>query len=40
MNAILFSAVWGVVMMFGGLIMKKKSSPKWLALLVCPFYWY
>jgi NADH-quinone oxidoreductase subunit N len=31
MNAILFSAVWGVVMMFGGLIMKKKSSAKWLA---------
>ena len=33
MNAILFSAVWGVVMMFGGLIMKKKSSPKWLAIV-------
>jgi len=33
MNAILFSAVWGVAMMFGGLIMKKKSSPKWLAIV-------
>jgi NADH-quinone oxidoreductase subunit N len=33
MNAILFSAIWGVVMMFGGLLMKKKSSPKWLAIV-------
>jgi len=33
MNAIVFSAVWGLVMMFGGIFLKKKSSAKWLAII-------
>ena len=33
MNAIVFSAVWGVVMMFGGIFLKKKASAKWLAIV-------
>ena len=33
MNAIIFSAIWGVVMMFLGVFMKSKSAPKYLAIL-------
>lgn len=32
MNAIIFSAVWGVVMMFGGLVTKNKSTVTYLAI--------
>lgn len=32
MNAIIFSAVWGIVMMFSGVFIKSKSTPKYLAL--------
>ena len=32
MNAILFSAIWGVVMMFSGVFIKNKSTPKYLAI--------
>ena len=32
MNAILFSAVWGIVMMFSGVFIKSKSTPKYLAI--------
>ena len=32
MNAILLSAIWGVVMMFSGVFIKSKSTPKYLAL--------
>ena len=32
MNAIIFSAVWGVVMMFGGLIAKNKTTVTYLAI--------
>lgn len=31
MNAILLSAVWGVIMMFSGVFIKSKSTPKYLA---------
>ena len=31
MNAILLSAIWGVVMMFSGVFIKSKSTPKYLA---------
>jgi NADH-quinone oxidoreductase subunit N len=33
MNAIILSAVWGVVMMYSGIILKKKSSAKYVAIL-------
>jgi NADH-quinone oxidoreductase subunit N len=32
MNAILLSAIWGVIMMFSGVFIKSKSTPKYLAL--------
>ena len=32
MNAIIFSAVWGIVMMFSGAFIKNKATPKYLAL--------
>ena len=32
MNAIIFSAVWGIVMMFSGVFIKSKTIPKWLAI--------
>ena len=32
MNAILFTAVWGVLMMFCGAFVKSKTVPKYLAL--------
>ena len=32
MNAILISAIWGVVMMFSGVFIKNKSIPKYLAI--------
>lgn len=32
MNAILLSAIWGVVMMFSGVFIKSKSIPKYLAI--------
>lgn len=31
MNAILFSAIWGVIMMFSGVFIKSKTTPKYLA---------
>lgn len=33
MNAIIFSAVWGIVMMFTGVFIKSKSVPKYFALV-------
>lgn len=32
MNAIIISALWGVLMMFGGVLFKKKSMPKYWAI--------
>jgi NADH-quinone oxidoreductase subunit N len=32
MNAIIFSAAWGIVMMFSGAFIKSKATPKYLAL--------
>jgi NADH-quinone oxidoreductase subunit N len=32
MNAIILTAVWGIVMMFGGVFIKSKSTPKYLAI--------
>ncbi len=32
MNAILFTAIWGVVMMLGGAFIKSKTTPKYLAI--------
>jgi NADH-quinone oxidoreductase subunit N len=32
MNAIILSAIWGVIMMFGGVFLKKASSPKYWAI--------
>ena len=32
MNAIILSAVWGVVMMYSGILLKKKSSAKFVAI--------
>src|SRR4051812_31672305 len=32
MNAILISAIWGVVMMFSGVFIKNKTTSKWLAI--------
>ncbi len=33
MNAIIITAVWGIIMMFGGIAIKNKSVPKYLGLL-------
>ncbi len=32
MNAIMFTAIWGVVMMLGGAFIKNKTTPKYLAI--------
>lgn len=32
MNAIILSAIWGVVMMFSGVFIKSKTIPKYLAI--------
>ena len=32
MSAIILSAIWGVVMMFGGVFFKKISTPKYWAI--------
>ena len=32
MNAILLTAIWGVIMMFSGVFIKSKSTPKYLAI--------
>src|SRR5689334_22425948 len=32
MNAIILTAVWGILMMFGGVFLKSKSAPKYLAI--------
>ena len=32
MNAIIFSAIWGIVMMFSGVFIKSKTAPKYLAI--------
>lgn len=32
MNAIIFTAIWGVVMMLGGAFIKTKTTPKYLAI--------
>jgi NADH-quinone oxidoreductase subunit N len=32
MNAIIFSAIWGIVMMFSAVFVKSKTIPKWIAL--------
>ncbi|MGH2648407.1 MAG: NADH-quinone oxidoreductase subunit N, partial [Ginsengibacter sp.] len=32
MNAIIISALWGVLMMFGGVFFKKSSTPKYWAI--------
>jgi len=33
MNAIILSAIWGVVMMYTGVVTKKKSTPKVVAIV-------
>ena len=33
MNAIILSAIWGVVMMLGGVFIKNKLVPKYLAVI-------
>jgi len=33
MNAIIITAVWGIVMMFGGVFFKQKSTPKYWAIV-------
>ncbi len=33
MNAIILSAVWGIVMMYSGVVLKKKSSAKYVAII-------
>ena len=33
MNAIILSAVWGVVMMFTGVFIKSKTAPKYMAVM-------
>lgn len=33
MNAIILTAVWGVVMMLGGAFIKSKTTPKYLAII-------
>ena len=32
MNAIILSAIWGIIMMFSAVFIKSKSVPKYLAL--------
>ncbi len=32
MNAIIFSAAWGIVMMFSAVFIKSKTAPKWIAI--------
>ena len=32
MNAIIFSAIWGIVMMFSGVFTKSKTTPRYLAI--------
>ena len=32
MNAIILTAIWGVVMMFGGVLFKKRTTPKYWAI--------
>ena len=32
MSAIILSALWGVVMMFGGVFFKKRTTPKYWAI--------
>ena len=32
MNSIILTAVWGIVMMFGGAFIKSKTTPKYLAI--------
>jgi NADH-quinone oxidoreductase subunit N len=32
MNAIIFTAIWGIIMMFGGVFFKRKSTPKYWAI--------
>ena len=32
MNAILLTAVWGIIMMFGGVFFKSKQTPKYWAI--------
>ncbi|MBK7882556.1 MAG: NADH-quinone oxidoreductase subunit N [Chitinophagaceae bacterium] len=33
MNAIILTAIWGVIMMFGGVFIKNKSVPKYIAII-------
>jgi NADH-quinone oxidoreductase subunit N len=33
MNAIIFSAIWGIVMMFSGVFIKSKTTPRYLAIV-------
>ena len=33
MNSIILTAVWGIVMMFGGVFIKSKTTPKYLAII-------
>ena len=33
MNAIILTAIWGIVMMFGGVFFKSKSTPKYWAIV-------
>lgn len=33
MNAIIFTAIWGIVMMFGGVFFKSKATPKYWAIV-------
>ena len=33
MNAIIFSATWGIVMMFSGVFVKSKTTPRYLAII-------
>ncbi|MFZ4057476.1 MAG: NADH-quinone oxidoreductase subunit N [Ferruginibacter sp.] len=33
MNVIIFTAIWGIVMMFGGVFFKQKSTPKYWAII-------
>jgi NADH-quinone oxidoreductase subunit N len=32
MNAIIISAIWGIIMMFSGVFIKSKTTPKYLAI--------
>ena len=32
MNAIILTAIWGVIMMFGGVFFKKSTTPKYWAI--------